>query len=87
MYVNELKQAVKKMAKETGNHKQWCATQIAKTADFQRFAEETQNRRHLSAAHMATTGTNRRTGEPVSAKEQAEARSDMIQSIAAWIAA
>ena len=85
MYIAELRQQVDAMVASTGNHRMWCANVVAQTADFQRFADETQQRRHLSAAHMALTGTNRRTGEPVSEKEVRWAKEEMIAIISSEI--
>ncbi len=85
MYIAELRRQVDAMVASTGNHRMWCANVVAQTADFQRFADETQQRRHLSAAHMALTGTNRRTGEPVSEKEVRWAKEEMIAIISSEI--
>ncbi len=86
LYVEELRRQVDAMVASTGDHRSYCAQQVAKGANFQRFADETQQRRHLSAAHMALTGTNRRTGEPVSEKEQRWAKEEMIAIISSELA-
>lgn len=84
MYIDELKAMVLEMAIATGNHKSWCANQIAKSADFARFAEEAQTRRALSNAEALRTGVSR-SGVKLSEKDMRELKADSIAMVAAEI--
>ena len=84
MYIDELKAKVSEMAIATGNHKSWCANQVAKSADFAKFAEEVQTRRALSNMEALHTGYAR-SGVRLSEKDMRELKSDSIALIAAEI--